>query len=142
MIYIWEIIKVCLQSFFKFLIRNPINLVTALAAIFTGIFIFMTWRTSRKTFVHQTLANLEKEYRSPEMGFSIDALWAKYHELHENTNLMVNNYMQEWNRNRLSGGTLDDLTNYWHLQRRRVSISLLKLLLPDFRDQERLSQVS
>ncbi len=103
----------------QFFIENAIDFLTAVAAISTGFFIFLTWRTSRKIFIHQTLANLEKEYRSPEMGFSIDELWKKYHEVSKNTKLMVKNYIKEWDKG--GGGTIDDLNNNWHLQRRRVS---------------------
>jgi hypothetical protein len=98
-----------------------IQLIIAGAAVATAIFIYGTLRTSKLSLRQQSFADLEKEYRTPLMGGIIDSLWSMYKECHENIEEMIKRYKKDWERNRGSIGTLDDLNNNLHLQRRLIS---------------------
>jgi len=89
------------------------------SAVFVALRSF--W-VSKKSLRHQTFAELQKEYRSPQIGLAISKLWSLYiYECNKNMDEMVRRYIEDWKDKRCSGGTIDDLNNYLYLQRRIVT---------------------
>ena len=62
------------------LIALIIAIISAIAAIFAVTLAAFSWSLAKKTLVHQTLVDLQKEYRSAQMLYAIKTLWNFYNE--------------------------------------------------------------
>lgn len=57
-----------------------IALISAITAIAAVVLAASSWKLANKTLVHQTLVDLQKEYRSTQMLYAIKTLWDFYNE--------------------------------------------------------------
>ena len=71
---------------------------TLSAAIVTAFFIYLTWRTSKKSLTQQSFTDLEKEYRTPLVGASITLLWSIYKDYNKDIDEMIRRYKIDWEK--------------------------------------------
>jgi len=100
-------------------------LISAIAAILAALFAAFAWSVSKKTLVHQTLLDLQKEYRSPQMLFAVEKLRDFYREYgpekfvdkYEEIRREEQNWVLKLDKNQ----QIEAVQNTLHNQRRLVS---------------------
>lgn len=116
----------CMEQFIN-MFGSVSDLIMAIATIIAAIFAFTAWKISKRTFRHQLINDLFKEFRSPEMGESIKKLY-DFQRQCNNKEEIVSKYKNEYSQADESGSI--------HNHRRRVSSFFQQVSIIAYKDKK------
>lgn len=121
----------CTEQFIN-LFGTVSDLMMAFATILAVFFAYTAWKISKRTFRHQLINDLFKEFRTPEMGVSIKRLHDFYRSCNEDKKTLIAKYKNEYYKIATDLDNLESLHNH----RRRVSSFFQQVSILAYKDKK------